>query len=271
MQRRQVSVKAIEFRQHCERLAHWVDWSKTVDQFMHGDPEAEVRGIATTWLATDAVLREAARRGLNFVIAHEGAFYPVYQGTESGDRQQAQKRRLIDELGLTLMRCHDTWDRMPEVGIPDAWTTFLGFPAEPRPVESFHRICLVEGRTVNEVARAVLERVRTIGQETVGIVGDGEARVERLAVGTGAITRLPAMHELGADIVLATDDGISNTSGGLWSLDLGIPMLVVNHATAEVPGMQAMVGYIERHFPGVPVAYLDCGFPYPVAKEGVSQ
>ena len=43
-------------------------------------------------------------------------------------------------------------------------------------------------------------------------------------------------------------------------------MLVVNHATAEVPGMQAMVGYIGQHFPGVPVEYLDSGFPYPVVK-----
>ncbi len=259
-------MKAVEFRQHCERVAHWVDWSKTVDQFMHGNPEAEVRGIATTWLATDACLREAARRGLNFVIAHEGAFYPQYQGTASGDRHHAQKRRLLDELGLTLMRCHDTWDRMPDVGIPDAWTAFLGFPAEPRPVESFYRICLVEGRTVEEVAQAVLERVRPLGQETVGIVGDRGKRVHRLAVGTGAITRLPAMHDLGADVVLATDDGISTTSGGLWSLDLDVPMLVVNHATGEVPGMQAMVSYIQQHFPDVPVEYLDSGFPYPAVK-----
>jgi putative NIF3 family GTP cyclohydrolase 1 type 2 len=257
-------MKAVEFRRHCEQVAHWVDWSKTVDQFMHGDPEVDVRGIATTWLATNACLREAARRGLNFVIAHEGAFYPQYSGTPSGDRHHAQKRHLLDELGLTLLRCHDTWDRMPEVGIPDAWTTFLGFPAEPRPVESFYRICLVEGRTVEEVAQAVLERVRPLGQETVGFVGDRRARVHRLAVGTGAITRLPAMHALGADIILATDDGISTTSSGLWALDLGVPMLVVNHATAEVPGMQAMVGYIRQHFPGVPVAYLDSGFPYPV-------
>src|SRR5439155_24660026 len=106
---RRADMKAVEFRRHCERVAHWVDWSKTVDQFMHGDPEAEVRGIATTWLATNACLREAARRGLNFVIAHEGAFYPHYAGTESGDRHHAEKRRLLDELGITLMRCHDTW------------------------------------------------------------------------------------------------------------------------------------------------------------------
>jgi len=116
------------------------------------------------------------------------------------------------------------------------------------------------------VARAVLERVRPLGQEAVGIVGDRRKRVHRLAVGTGAITRLPAIHDLGAHIVLATDDGISTTSAGLWSRALDVPMLVVNHATGEVPGMQAMVGYVQHHFPGVPVEYLDSGFPYPVVK-----
>ncbi len=70
--------------------------------------------------------------------------------------------------------------------------------------------------------------------------------------------------ELGADLVLATDDGISTTASGLWSLDLGVPMLIINHATAELPGMRALAGYVEREFPGVPVHYLPCEFPYQV-------
>lgn len=259
-------MKAKDFREHCKHVAHWVNWENTVDQFMGGDPDAEVRGIATTWLATNARLREAASLGLNFVIAHEGAFYPSYQGTPSGDRHHAEKRRLIDELGITLMRCHDTWDRMPEVGIPDAWASFLGFPTEPRPIESFYKVCLVGDCTVSDVARLVLEKVRPLGQEVVHIIGDRDARVHRMAVGTGAITRLPEMFALGADILLVTDDGISTTSGGLWSLDLGVPMLVVNHATAELPGMMAMVGYIERHFPDVPVKYLPGEFPCPIVS-----
>ena len=96
-------MRASDFREHCKQVAHWVDWEKTVDQFMEGDPGAEVRGIATTWLATNARLRQAASLGLNFVIAHEGAFYPQYQGTPSGDRHHAEKHRLIGELGVTLM------------------------------------------------------------------------------------------------------------------------------------------------------------------------
>ena len=259
-------MRARDFLDHCRQIAHWVDWEDTRDQFMAGDPDAEVRGIATTWLATNAVLREAASQGLNFVIAHEGAFYPTYQDTPSGERHHKGKRGAIEELGITLMRCHDTWDRMPDVGIPDAWAQFLGFPAESRPVESFHKVCLVGDRTLDDVAGLVLGKVRPLGEEAVRVVGDPEARVGRMAVGTGAITRLPEMHALGADVALVTDDGVSTTAAGLWSLDLGIPLLVVNHATAELPGMMAMVGYIEQQFPGVPVRYLPCGFPAPLAR-----
>ena len=85
-----------------------------------------------------------------------------------------------------------------------------------------------------------------------------------MAVGTGAITRLDEMAELGADIILATDDGIQTTSSGLWSLDLDIPVLVVGHATAELPGMEARAGYVRERFPGVPVEYLPGEFPRPL-------
>ena len=254
-------MKTQDFLSHCKRVGTWVDWENTVDQFMFGDPDAEVKGIAVTWLATDAVLREAAASGLNFVISHEGAFYPDFVGSRSEDTHHEQKRELLHDLGLTLVRCHDTWDRMPGFGIPDAWADFLGFASEPRRQESFYKICRVEGLTVSEVASKVLEKTRCLGQSGVDVMGDTEKRVSRLAVGTGAITRLPDMYELGADIILATDDGTHTTYCGLWALDLDIPVLTVSHATAELPGMMRMVDYIGNEFPGIPVTYLACGFP----------
>ena len=257
-------MKASDFREHCKQVAHWVNWEDTRDQFMCGDPDADVKGIGVTWLATNARLRKAAELGLNFVIAHEGAFYPTYAETAVGERHHEEKRRLIEEFGLTLMRCHDTWDRMPEVGIPDAWAEWLGFPSDPRPVESFYRICRVDGRSVEELAREILDKVRPLGQQYVGYMGDPEAAVRRMAIGTGAITRLATMLELGADVLLATDDGVSTTAAGLLAHDMAAPTLIVNHACAELPGMMAMVGYIEERFPGVPVRYLAGRFPWPV-------
>jgi aminopeptidase C len=94
------------------------------------------------------------------------------------------------------------------------------------------------------------------------VFGDKSKRVRRLVVGTGAITFLPSMYDLKANAILATDDGMNSWNGGLWSADLGVPVLVVNHATAEKPGMQAMAGYLGKVFPGTPVEYVDVELPY---------
>jgi len=255
-------MKARHVMEHFRSVGTWVDWDDTCDKFLHGDPETVVEGIATAWSPTNAALREAAQRGLNLFITHEPAFCQSYAGTQSGDRVAAQKRRLLDELGIVLMRCHDTWDRMPEVGIPDAWASFLGFQTEPRPVESYYKLCLLGDVTVREAAGRVLEKVRALGQPTVLVIGDQDRRVSRMAVGTGAITHLPTMLELGADLILATDDGMNFWDGGMWAADLGVPVLIVNHCTAEKPGMMAMARYLSEQFIGMPVQYIDVAFPY---------
>lgn len=255
-------MKAAEVLTYFQAVGTWVDWRATVDGFLHGDPRADVTGIAVAWSPTNAALRRAAAGGLNLFITHEPAFLRSFEGTPSGRRAIAAKKALLEESGITLLRCHDTWDRMPGAGIPDAWADWLGFPTEPREISSFYKICLTGGMTVEELARAILAKTRPLGQEVVHVLGRREARVNRLAVGTGAITFLPDMYELGADAILATDDGVNCWDGGLWALDLEIPLLLVNHAAAEKPGLQALAAHLRGVFTGVPVKYLDVALPY---------
>jgi putative NIF3 family GTP cyclohydrolase 1 type 2 len=255
-------VKAKEIREHFRGVGHWVDWNNTCDQFLHGNPEVEVEGIATAWIPTNKCIKEASEKGLNLFITHEPIFYHGYRGADSREKLVQEKKKLLDESGITILRCHDTWDRMPDVGIPDAWASFLGFETEERPTESFYKICLLGDITVEEAAERVLEKVRSLGQDTVLIFGDRQKKIDRMAVGTGAITNLPRMYELKADLILATDDGMNFWDGGLWAKDLDVPLLIVNHCTAEKPGMQEMAGYLAEKFPGIPVEYLDVDFPY---------
>ena len=255
-------MRASEVMEHFQQVGTWVNWERTCDQFLFGNPEAEVKGIATAWIPTNAALREAAEKGLNLFITHEPAFLDAYGGTATGDQLISQKKALLDEFGMTMMRCHDTWDRMPVVGIPDAWASFLGFKTEDRPIDSFYKVCLVDSLSVEDTAARVLEKVGELGQDTVLILGDRTRTVKRMAVGTGAITHLPSMHNLGVDLILATDDGMNFWNGGLWSADLDVPLLIVNHATAEKPGMRVMAGYLGDVFPSVPVEYVDVAFPY---------
>jgi putative NIF3 family GTP cyclohydrolase 1 type 2 len=257
-------MKAQQVMDHFREVGEWVNWDNTCDRFLHGDSKAEVIGIAAAWIPTNAALKQAAEKNLNLFITHEPAFYPRYEGTTTGERLIKEKKDLLDELGITLMRCHDTWDRMPEVGIPDAWADYLGFPSEARPVGSFYKVCLLEDITVEEVAQHILDRVMPLGQEAVLILGDRHKRVRRMAIGTGAITHLPSMYDLNVDLILATDDGMNFWTGGLWAVDLGMPLLIVNHATAEKPGMQALAQYLQERFPDVAVEYLDVELPYSV-------
>ncbi len=255
-------MKAARVLEHFRAVGTWVDWDHTCDAFLHGDPETEVRGIAVAWTGTVHALDRAAAEGMNLFITHEPIFYEGF-GDEPSARALAQaKRALLDDAGMVVLRCHDTWDRMPEFGIPDAWGSFLGFPTQPRATESFYKVCLTEGLSVGEIGERVLERVRRLGQDTVLVLGDGSKKVERLGIGTGAITHLPSMYRLGVDAILATDDGMNYWDGGLWALDLNLPLLIVNHATAEKPGMMAMARYLRQVFPDTPCRYIEVEMPY---------
>ena len=257
-------MKATDVLAHFREVGTWVDWDDTCDQIVYGDADAEVKGIATAWIPTHAAIREAAAKKCNLMVVHEPSFIHYHADTRSGEQVVAEKRRLLDEHAITLLRCHDTWDRMPKVGIPDAWAEWLGFETESRPVESFYKICLLGHLTVEQAAQTILEKVRPLGQDAVLVFGDKTKEVSRLAVGTGAITNVSEMYELGCDVILATDDGMNSWECGLWSADLDVPLLVVNHATAEKPGMMAMATYLKDQFPKLPVKYVDVAYPYRV-------
>jgi len=192
-------MKAIDVMNHFREIGTWVNWERTVDRFLHGNPEVEVRGIAVAWIASNAALQKAAEKGLNLFISHEPCFYGRSEERPAARELAQKKRAFMDRHGITLLRCHDTWDRMPEIGIPDAWGDFLGFETEPRPVESFYKICLMEETTVEDVARRILEKVKPLGQDCVMVLGDQQKRVSRMAIGTGAISNPVMMFALNPD------------------------------------------------------------------------
>ncbi len=173
-----------------------------------------------------------------------------------------RKRDFMDEHGITLLRCHDTWDRMPGIGIPDAWGDFLGLECEPRPVESCLKICLMEETTVEGAARYILERIKPLGQDCVLMFGDPKKKVKRLSIGTGAISNAVLMSELNPDCALSVDDRINTPGISHWALDRGMPVLFVSHPVSEYPGMMAMAKYLGELYPEVPVGYLSVAFPY---------
>lgn len=255
-------MKAKSVREHFINIGTWVNWDLTEDHFLFGDPETEVSGIAVAWIATYDLIEEAAKKGFNLLITHEPVFYPGYENADSTQALIDRKQKLLEGHRIVVLRCHDTWDRMPEFGIVDSWAAALGFETLPRSVDSFYRICLTDNTTSSELARTVLEKVKPLGQNSVLLFGDPNRHIRRMAVGTGAITRFPEMHALQADLLLVTEDGMNYWTSALWAQDLDLPLIIVNHAVSEVPGMQALATYLRNQFPGVLVEYLDVPYNF---------
>ena len=67
-------MKAQEIMVHFQEIGKWVNWDNTCDQFLYGEPEIEVSGIATAWIPTNAVLKKATEKGINLFITHEPEF-----------------------------------------------------------------------------------------------------------------------------------------------------------------------------------------------------
>jgi putative NIF3 family GTP cyclohydrolase 1 type 2 len=180
-------LRAAELHEHATKVGSWVDWTNTVDEFLVGDPDTEVTGIAISWMPTFHTLEKARELGCKLFVTHE----PLYASEPDEARligpgdPWVRKRAWLEETGMTVYRCHDLWDDYPSIGIHGAWAKWLGFIGEPLVAEKYYEIHGVEGLNLGELAKIILERVKPLGQEAVHIIGDPEAKVSRGAASMG--------------------------------------------------------------------------------------
>ena len=265
-------MRASDLDHHMRQVGTWVDWSHTVDTFKSGETSTDVQGIAVAWQSQWSTLKAAHAVGCNLFVTHEPTFY-VHRDDDPGpyaDAHTAAKRAWLAETGMVVYRCHDVWDVMPEHGIRDSWARGLGLggPLLAADDRGWYGLFDVLPQTVHALAQHFASRLGEIGQDQVQVLGDATRTVEHLAIDTGAACRVPQMAQLrasdgsGPDALLVTDDGMSFWADGSWALDRDLPLLVVNHATAEEWGMQSLATYLQVHFPGIPVHHFPQGCQY---------
>jgi hypothetical protein len=236
----------------------WVNWDKTVDTFKAGDPDTEVSGIAVGWMSYTWALRRAVELDCNLFITHEPTYYDHWDNRpDLLERPEVQaKRKFIEANHLVIMRCHDLWDQLPEIGIPDAWGAWLGL-GDAVAGEGYFRVYDIAGQTALDVARQVAARTGSFGQEAVQLIGAPDKPVTRVCIGTGAITPLLSwLATYDIDLAICTDDGIAYWREGGYAIDAGLPVIVVHHAVSEEAGMIALAGHLEQRFPDLPVHHI---------------
>ena len=262
-----------ELRAHFFGVSNWVDPGNTCDQIVYGEPDREVRKIGTGWVPCAQNLEAAAGDGCELFISHETFFYGEW-APELDSRDTGWGRRrmaVLEDNDMACMNLHDTWDNFPEHGIRDAWRKFLGLTEliEARPyystggrrfaAQSSLALCRVEPQTLREFASFVADRCSVFpSSHGATMMGDPEARVEKVATGVGCHIPVLEMLELGADVLVQTFDRAFQTVIRIPLTEMGANLLVVEHGIAEMPGMQSMADYLNETFPGVEAKFYCC-------------
>jgi putative NIF3 family GTP cyclohydrolase 1 type 2 len=233
----------------------------SVDTVKAGDPEVEVTGIVSTFMATHLVLQRAVELGANFVITHEPTFYNHLDETDwlADDPVYAAKRAYLDEHGLVVWRFHDHWHAYePDgiyIGVLDrlGWTDLAdgAFVTLPKPV------------MFSEVIQHVADR---LGVESPRVIGDPAMPVTTVGLLVGApggrvqISLLPHVHVLIAGEVAEWE----TTEWVRDSITQGSPkgLMVAGHQHSEEAGMDYLAQWLRERQPTIPIWSVSSGDPF---------
>jgi len=104
MKNREIIEKILAYHPHIPNY-------KGCDDYKCGNPEAECTGIVTALVPTHNVIKKAIELGANLVIVHEPIFYTSEDGPgwfeDFPNAVYDEKRKLIDDHGITVWRDHD--------------------------------------------------------------------------------------------------------------------------------------------------------------------
>lgn len=247
---------ASQFRRSLISMCPGLDRRKTCDRIVAGNGKNAVRRVLVTWIADLDALRFAAENGFDTVVTHEATFY--YHEKELMDIGRTvdevmhgaveEKLDIIRKASLTVIRCHDVWDRNPEMGPAVSLARYIGlghFPAASANMQ--FRFDSSPMKAV-DLALNIAEKLKPLGQDGIELFGDGEKTVCRVGICTGQAGSIPNFVRLGCDCAVISDDGSNYWKNIVWAQEHSFPVFRISHFTAEEPSMSSLTDYINRTF-----------------------
>ena len=242
-------------------LEQGIAWrAQTVDTFKAGAPATEVKGLATTGMATFDLLRRAAQVGKNFVITHEPTFYSHTDQTTGleNDRVYRAKQRFVADHSLVVFRFHDHAHALRPDPLVAGSARALGWTQYASPTEP--RIFIVPPTTLGELAAEIARRLNS---RAIRVAGDPEMRVTRIALGPGyGVPQLTSSFdvavggeapEAGGNAEYVLDAAAAGRKKGL---------ILLGHMMSEDFGMKEVADWLRTVLPDLPIEWMPAGEPF---------
>jgi len=231
---------------------------------LYGDPQTEVTGIAVTWTPTVAVLRQAVCDGLNFVLTHEIPFFSSaesrwFRTLPEDDRpHNIARRRLLDDHGMVVCRCHSNWDLSPG-GVLESAAEALGFE---RVAHRSHGCATYDIEPTSLMALAARAK-ELLGVPVIRVTRDTGRTVRRVTLHYGGL--LQTWHGVDEAVLAGADAMICGEALDYsWraAVDAGIGLIETAHVNSENPGMRNFARLLAERLEDLPVRFIDAGLPW---------
>lgn len=254
-------------------------FSETCDIYHCGNPEAEVTKIASVFMADAGVVREAIRQGVDLIITHEptwhaGLAMPVWMDPSAGewtgkDPVFLEKKRLLDESGITIWRCHDRMHAHNPDLIYDGWVKEMGWQ-DYRSADGNPWHYDLPETTLGELADFFKQK---LGMESVRLVGNPVQKTKRVSVLVGGgslglgdeLMPMKDMFEGNIDTIVCgeTTEWTSVSyvrDAALLGMNKG--MIILGHNRTEEAGMKHFGDWLRPLVGDIPIVFIPSGEPF---------
>ena len=238
---------------------------KTCDTVKTGDTSQTVTKIVTTFMATHAVIENAASLGANFIITHEPTFYTHHDETDwlKGDPVYEAKRKLIDDNNIVIFRVHDHIHAHVPDGIIMGELEALGwveYASEEHPA-----ILTLPEMTVRELCTDIKDK---LGVRNIRMIGDPEMTFTKAIFPVGAAggdLHFQFLKEHDADVIICGELNEWEASEYVRDAnDQGLQkaILAIGHANSEEAGMQWLTNWVQKRYPELSITHIPSGDPF---------
>ena len=234
------------------------------DVFHGGNPDATVKGIATTMMVTLDMLKRAQEAGLNMVISHEDTWWNDRDDTNQlgGNALYNLKTRYILNNDMIIWRDHDHMHVMkPDFTVVGELRSVGIAGGENATMRS--GVVTIPETTFGEFAAQVKRMSRF---RAIRCVGDPKAKVSRILVGPGYATPRLAPE---VDVVIGgeqqeADGGFDNVEYALDAASLGMAkgVIMLGHVVSEQAGMEDYAAWLRTLIHDVPIQFVPAEEPF---------
>lgn len=239
-------------------------FAQTVDTIKSGSGSQKVTGIVTTMFATVPLIKEAAKLGANFIIAHEPSFYNHTDATDwvANNSIVKEKQALLQQHGIAIWRFHDYWHSVRPDGVLYGVIKMAGWDQY---FKNGDRTLTIPSTTLKDVA---LHLKSKLGIKQVKVIGNLSKSCTRIGVMPGAAggqMQVSYIEREKPDVLVVGE--VHEWETAEYTRDaqyLGgkTALIILGHSVSEEPGMQWLVDWLQPKLPGMKITHIASGDPF---------